>query len=106
MTTKLDGNTGRALAFAITPTIAFVLHDFVFQLPDNEGELTVGLVATLAALLFVWGHERLDGCSHGTRDYHGDSRWRDHGRVKCRYGVARVPGAQWTVRRTNELRAR
>jgi hypothetical protein len=54
MTTKLDGNIGRALAFATTPTIAFVLHDFVFQLPDNEGELTVGLVATLAALLFVW----------------------------------------------------
>jgi len=54
MTKKFDRNIGYALALATTPSVAFVLHDFVFRLPDNEGDLTVGLVATLAALLFVW----------------------------------------------------
>jgi hypothetical protein len=42
------------LAVTAIPTIAFVLHDFVFQLPDNEGNVTVGFLVTLVGLLVVW----------------------------------------------------
>jgi hypothetical protein len=45
-----------ALVIALLPTIAFVLHDFVFQLPDNEGEATLGLFLTIAGLLCVWAY--------------------------------------------------
>ena len=44
-----------ALAVALIPAVAFFLHDFVFQLPDNQHEASVGLFLTLAGLLFVWG---------------------------------------------------
>ena len=44
-----------ALVVAIIPTIAFVLHDLVFQLPDNEGEASLGFFLTIAGLLCVWG---------------------------------------------------
>jgi hypothetical protein len=49
------GNIRLALAVAIIPTIAFVLHDLVFQLPDNEGEASLGFFVTIAGLLCVWG---------------------------------------------------
>jgi MFS family permease len=42
------------LGVAAIPAIAFVLHDFVFQLPDNEGDVTVGFLLTIAGLLVVW----------------------------------------------------
>ena len=49
------GNFRLAVAVAVIPTIAFILHDLVFQLPDNEGEASLGFFLTIAALLCVWG---------------------------------------------------
>ena len=52
------GRPGRvrlALVVALIPTIAFVLHDLVFQLPDNEGEASIGFYVTIVGLLCVWG---------------------------------------------------
>jgi hypothetical protein len=49
------GSVRLALVVAIIPTIAFVLHDLVFQLPDNEGEASLGFFVTIAALFGVWG---------------------------------------------------
>jgi hypothetical protein len=48
--------SGAGLLFALiaTPTAAFVLHHFVFQLPDNEGDLTIGFFATIVGLLAIW----------------------------------------------------
>jgi hypothetical protein len=46
---------GRALPVAVIPTVAFVLHDFVFQLPDNHHEPTLGFLLTAVGLLVVWG---------------------------------------------------
>jgi hypothetical protein len=43
-----------AVAIALLPTIAFILHDFAFQLPDNEGDITIGFVVTIVGLLLVW----------------------------------------------------
>jgi hypothetical protein len=40
---------------AAIPTIAFALHDLVFQLPDNQHEPTLGFFITVGGLLFVWG---------------------------------------------------
>jgi len=39
---------------ALAPTLAFVLHDFVFQLPDNQHEASAGFVLTVMGLLVVW----------------------------------------------------
>jgi len=44
---------GTALVI-VAPTVAFVLHDLVFQLPDNQHEASPGFFATLLGLLFVW----------------------------------------------------
>jgi hypothetical protein len=52
--TMTDRNSRLAIALASVPTVAFVLHDFVFQLPDNEGDVTFGFVVTIAGLLVVW----------------------------------------------------
>ena len=49
------GSIRLTLAVAIIPTIAFVLHDLVFQLPDNEGEASLGFFITIVGLLCVWG---------------------------------------------------
>jgi hypothetical protein len=49
------GSVRLAFVVAIIPTIAFVLHDLVFQLPDNEGEASIGFYLTIAGLLCVWG---------------------------------------------------
>jgi len=38
----------------LTPTAAFVLHDLVFQLPDNQHEASLGFFVTVVGLLFVW----------------------------------------------------
>jgi len=38
----------------LTPTAAFVLHDLVFQLPDNQHEASLGFFVTGVGLLFVW----------------------------------------------------
>lgn len=43
-----------AAAVALIPTVAFVLHDFVFQLPDNQHEASVGFFTTIIGLLAVW----------------------------------------------------
>ena len=37
-----------------TPAIAFTLHDFVFQLPDNQHEASLGFFVSVSGLLFVW----------------------------------------------------
>jgi hypothetical protein len=54
----METNTSRfsvgVLGFAAIPTIAFVLHDLVFQLHDNGHEATLGLVLTVAGFLFIW----------------------------------------------------
>jgi hypothetical protein len=42
-------------AIAVIPTVAFILHDLVFQLPDNAHEPTLGFFLTIAGLLCVWG---------------------------------------------------
>ena len=55
LTYAQPGKLPLAVAVAIIPTIAFVLHDFVFQLPDNEGEASLGFFLTVAGLLCVWG---------------------------------------------------
>jgi hypothetical protein len=47
-------NLRLALAVAVIPTIAYVLHDLVFQLPDNAHEPTLGFFLTVAGLLGVW----------------------------------------------------
>jgi hypothetical protein len=47
-------NLRLALAVAVIPTIAYVLHDLVFQLPDNAHEPTLGFFLTVAGLLCVW----------------------------------------------------
>jgi hypothetical protein len=38
----------------LTPTAAFVLHDLVFQLPDNQHDASLGFFVTVFGLLFVW----------------------------------------------------
>jgi hypothetical protein len=43
-----------AFAVALIPTIAYILHDLVFQLPDNAHEATLGFFVTVAGLLCVW----------------------------------------------------
>ena len=52
--TVRSSNLRLAFAVAVLPTIAYVLADFVFQLPDNGHEATFGLFLTIAALLTVW----------------------------------------------------
>jgi MFS family permease len=51
--------TRRSLIFALgvglIPTIAFTLHDLVFQLPDNQHEPSLGFLLTVFGLLLVWG---------------------------------------------------
>src|SRR4051794_789093 len=47
-------NLGLALAVAVIPTVAYVLHDVVFQLPDNAHEPTLGFFLAVAGLLCVW----------------------------------------------------
>jgi len=44
-----------AVAVGLIPTIAFTLHDLVFQLPDMEGEASLGFFLTGGSLLLVWG---------------------------------------------------
>jgi uncharacterized membrane protein YeiB len=48
-------NLRLTFAIAIIPTVAFILHDFVFQLSDNAHEPTLGFFLTIAGLLCVWG---------------------------------------------------
>ena len=43
-----------ALAIVLIPTIAYVVHDLVLQLPDNEGEASPMFFITIAGLLCVW----------------------------------------------------
>jgi MFS family permease len=57
--------TKRSLAIAILPTVAFVLHDFVFQLPDNQHEASWGFFATVAGLLIVWVLAGYVAAGHG-----------------------------------------
>jgi len=50
----VNRNIRLALVLAVVPTLAFVLHDFVFQLPDNEGDVTMGFLLSVAGLLCLW----------------------------------------------------
>jgi hypothetical protein len=43
-----------SLGVALIPTVAFTLHDLVFQLPDNQHEASLGFFLTAFGLLFVW----------------------------------------------------
>jgi MFS family permease len=38
----------------LAPTAAFLLHDLVFQLPDNQHEASLGFFVTVFGLVFVW----------------------------------------------------
>ena len=44
-----------ALGVGLVPTIAFTLHDLVFQLPDNQHEASLGFFLTVFGLLLIWG---------------------------------------------------
>jgi hypothetical protein len=44
-----------ALGVGVIPTVAFTLHDLVFQLPDNQHEASLGFFLTAFGLLLVWG---------------------------------------------------
>jgi hypothetical protein len=44
-----------ALGVGLIPTIAFTLHDLVFQLPDNQHEASLAFFLTVFGLLLVWG---------------------------------------------------
>ncbi len=44
-----------AFGVALIPAVAFFLHDFVFQLPDNQHEASIGFFATVGGLFIVWG---------------------------------------------------
>jgi hypothetical protein len=44
-----------ALGVGLIPTIAFTLHDLVFQLPDNQHEPSLGFFLTVFGVLLVWG---------------------------------------------------
>ena len=48
----------------LAPSAAFVLHDFVFQAPDNQHEASLGFFLTVLGLLFVWA---VGGCLAGRR---------------------------------------
>jgi hypothetical protein len=43
-----------AVVATLAPTAAFVLHDLVFQLPDNQHEASPGFFLAVAGLLFSW----------------------------------------------------
>jgi len=42
------------VAATLAPTAAFVLHDLVFQLPDNQHEASPVFLMTVSGLLFAW----------------------------------------------------
>ena len=42
------------IAATLAPTAAFVLHDLVFQLPDNQHEASPAFLMTVSGLLFAW----------------------------------------------------
>lgn len=42
------------LGVVLIPTLAFTLHDLVFQLPDNQHEASLGFFLTALGLLLVW----------------------------------------------------
>lgn len=54
MTTRKSMPSIGTLLTVLTPTAAFVLHDLVFQLPDNQHEASLGFFVTVFGLLFVW----------------------------------------------------
>src|SRR4051812_14598664 len=51
---RTTGLSVGVILIVAAPAIAFTLHDFVFQLPDNQHEASLGFFATVFGLLFVW----------------------------------------------------
>jgi hypothetical protein len=49
----------RVVVIGALPAVAFMLHDLIFQLPDNQHEATLGFFVTVGGLLAVWA---LSGC--------------------------------------------
>jgi len=54
MTTRSSVLSPAIILTVLAPTIAFVLHDLVFQLPDNQHEASLGFFATVFGLLLAW----------------------------------------------------
>ncbi len=54
MTTRRPVLSVGLILTVLAPTIAFTLHDLVFQLPDNQHEASLGFFVTALGLLFVW----------------------------------------------------
>jgi hypothetical protein len=45
----------RSVIVGLIPSIAYTLHDLVFQLRDNQHEATPGFFLTVGGLLLIWG---------------------------------------------------
>jgi hypothetical protein len=54
MTTRKSMLSIGTVLTVLTPTAAFVLHDLVFQLPDNQHEASPGFFVGVFGLLFIW----------------------------------------------------
>jgi MFS family permease len=54
MTTRKSMLSAGMILIVVAPTIAFTLHDLVFQLPDNQHEASLGFFVSVFGLLFVW----------------------------------------------------
>jgi hypothetical protein len=54
MSTRKAMLSGGAVLSVLAPTAAFVLHDLVLQLPDNQHEASLGFFVTVFGLLLVW----------------------------------------------------
>jgi len=55
MTIRTSTLSAGIVVAILAPAAAFLLHDLVFQLPDNQHEATLGFFLTVFGLLFVWG---------------------------------------------------
>lgn len=51
---RTTGLSRRVILIVAAPAIAFTLHDFVFQLPDNHHEASLGFFAAAFCLFSTW----------------------------------------------------